>query len=122
MIVLSVTSQDAEKPIATLIHGAGGDELDAALLKLSRTIARQVVGFPTRVVSRKGEKDKELDEGEVLFEQPFMMMGEERKVGEVLEEWGAERGVKVKIVGMRRWSVSDPLEVKQELPETEDGA
>jgi elongation factor Ts len=51
-----------------------------------------------------------------------MMMGEERKVVEVLEEWGAERGVKVKIVGMRRWSVSDPLEVKQEVPETEDGA
>ncbi|KAK1926741.1 putative elongation factor ts (ef-ts) [Papiliotrema laurentii] len=109
--VLAATSRDAEKPIATLIHGPNGNDLETELSKLARTISRQIVGFPTKVIARKNEKD--LDEGEVLLEQPFMMMGEERKVGEVLREWGTERGIKVDVVGMRRWAVGDAIETDE---------
>lgn len=108
IIVLAAKSLDVEKPIATLIHGPQGVELEQDLSKLARTVSRQTVGFPTRVIKRSAS-DKDLDDGEVLLEQQFMMMGEERKVGEVLEEWGKERGIKVDIVGMRRWAVSDSL-------------
>lgn len=109
IIVLTAKSADADKPVASLIHGPSGNELEEDLSKLARTLSRQVVGFPTKVVKRREGKDKDLDEGEVLLEQQAMMMGEERSVGEVLQEWGKERGVKIDIAGMRRWAVADPL-------------
>lgn len=112
IVVLAATSQDPSKPIASLIHGPGGDELEEALSKMARTISRQVVGFPTRAISRKDGKD--LDEGEILLEQSFMMMGEDRKVADVLEEWGAAKGIKVDVVGMRRWAVGDITEESAE--------
>jgi elongation factor Ts len=111
--VLAATSLESDKPIASLIHGPKGSDLEADLSKMARTISRQVVGFPTRAISRKDAGAKELDEGEVLLEQSFMMMGEERKVGEVLEEWGAERGIKVDVVGIRRWAVGDAIAIEE---------
>lgn len=107
--VLAATSLESDKPIASLIHGPNGSELEADLSKMARTLSRQVVGFPTRAVSRKDAGAKDLDEGEILLEQSFMMMGEERKVAEVLAEWGTERKIKVDVVGMRRWAVGDPI-------------
>ena len=112
--VLMAKSLDKEKPIATLIHGPNGGDLEAELSKLARTVSRQVVGFPTKQISRNGVT--ELDDGEILLEQAFMMMGEERKVGEVIEEWGKERGLKVDIVGMRRWAVGDAIEGEEADP------
>ncbi|KAK8865998.1 hypothetical protein IAR55_001149 [Kwoniella newhampshirensis] len=107
IIVLSVTSMDKEKPIASMIHGPGGDALEKDLGDFARTIARQVVGFPTKAV-QKG--DSAVEDEEVLYEQPFMMFnGDDRKVKEVLEAWGKEKGVVVKVVGMRRWAVGDEL-------------
>ena len=108
IVVISTTSADPEKPIASLIHGAGGDQFEQDLSRLARTVARQVVGFPTKLIHRRSGGGVVEDE-EVLLEQPFMMMGEERRVGDVVEEWGRERAVKVNIVGMRRWALSDAL-------------
>lgn len=105
LVVLSVTSRDAEKPMASLIHGPGGDKLDEGLNKLARDVARQVVGFPTKAI----EKQAGVEEEEALLEQSFMMLGRSEKVREVLEAWGEERGVRVSVVGMKRWSVGDDL-------------
>lgn len=116
--VISATSLDKDKQIATFIHGPQGVELEQDLSKLARTLSRQIVGFPTKVIKRS-EGDKDLDEGEVLLEQQFMMMGEERKVGEVLEEWGQERGIKIDVAGMRRWAVSDSLASEEPVEEEE---
>ncbi|WWD17804.1 hypothetical protein CI109_102246 [Kwoniella shandongensis] len=108
IVVLSVTSLDAEKPIASMIHGPGGDVLEKDLGDFARTVARQVVGFPTKAVE-KGEGTAVEDE-EALYEQPFMMFnGDDRKVKDVLDAWGKEKGVVVKVVGIRRWAVGDDL-------------
>ncbi|ODN84482.1 elongation factor Ts, mitochondrial [Cryptococcus amylolentus CBS 6039] len=108
VVVLAVTGAEADKPIASIIHGPGGDELEKSLESLARTVARQVVGFPTKAIERG---DRAVEDEEVLMEQAFMMFqGDSRSVKEVLAEWGKERGVVVKVVGMRRWSVGDELE------------
>jgi elongation factor Ts len=91
--------------MASLIHGPGGDKLDEGLNKLARDVARQVVGFPTKSI----DKQAGVEEEETLLEQSFMMVGESDKVKDVLERWGEERGVRVTIVGMKRWSVGDDL-------------
>ena len=128
IVVLSATSSDLEKPISSLVHGPGGDDLERDLSKLARTIARQAVGFPTRFISRTSRGAEGVGgvaDEEVLLEQSFMMMGEERRVGEVLKEWGEQRGARVTVVGMRRWAVSDALATTGEQTEeatTEDGA
>ena len=105
LVVLNVVSRDNEKPMASLIHGPGGDVLDGDLNKLARDVARQVVGFPTKAI----EKQNGVEEEETLLEQSFMMLGKNEKVKEVLESWGQERGVRVTVVGMKRWSVGDDL-------------
>lgn len=105
LVVLSVTSRDTEKPMASLIHGPGGDKLDEGLNKMARDVARQVVGFPTKAI----EKQAGVEEEETLLEQSFIMLGQSEKVREVLESWGVERGVRVSVVGMKRWSVGDDL-------------
>ncbi|RXK36115.1 hypothetical protein M231_06606 [Tremella mesenterica] len=112
LVVLSVISADPEKPIASLVHGPGGPELENGLNELARGVARQTVGFPTRRIE-KGEVENE--EGEVLLDQDGMMLsisagGEGGSVRDILDRWGNERGVKVKVVGMKRWSISDVLE------------
>ncbi|WVQ97392.1 hypothetical protein IAU59_004504 [Kwoniella sp. CBS 9459] len=108
IVVLAVSSADAEKPIATIIHGPGGDQLEAEIGSFARTVARQVVGFPTKVIE-KG--DKPVEGEEVLLEQPFMMFnGDSRPVKEVLQAWGKEKGLNVRVIGMRRWAVGDELE------------
>lgn len=106
VVVISVQSRDSEKPMAARIHGAGGDELEKDLLALARTIARQVVGFPTTRIS-VGEGGE--GEEEALLSQQAMMFGKQELVGQVLEEWGVEKGLKVDVVGFRRWSVGDDL-------------
>ena len=117
MVVLGITSLDSEKPMASLIHGPGGEELEQSLVKMARTIARQIVGYPTKVISRKNSKEP-VEEGEALMDQPFMMLGEDRRVGEVLAEWGKERGVRVQVTGFRRWSVTDPIPTADTTDET----
>ncbi|OCF31077.1 elongation factor Ts, mitochondrial [Kwoniella heveanensis BCC8398] len=107
IVVLAVSSADAERPIATIIHGPGGDQLEAEIGAFARTVARQVVGFPTKVIE-KG--DKAVDGEEVLLEQPFMMFnGDSRPVREVLQSWGKEKGLNVRVIGMRRWAVGDEV-------------
>ncbi|WWC58665.1 uncharacterized protein I303_101209 [Kwoniella dejecticola CBS 10117] len=108
IIVVSVESLDAEKPMTTLIHGPDGDELEKDINEFARTISRQVVGFPTKVVEKL---DRPFENDEILYEQPFMMFnGDSRSVKEVLAEWGKEKGIRIKVVGMRRWAVGDEVE------------
>lgn len=110
-----MTSVDAEKPIASIIHGPGGDDLEKSTESLARTVARQVVGFPTKVIDRG---DRAVEDEEVLMEQPFMMFnGDSRSVRDVLAEWGKERGVVLKVIGMRRWAVGDEAEITEKETE-----
>jgi elongation factor Ts len=104
--VISAQSRDSEKPMAARIHGVGGDQLEKDLLDLARTVARQVVGFPTMRIS-PGEGGE--GEEEALLSQQAMMFGKQEPVAQVLEEWGAEKGLKVDVVGFRRWAVGDDL-------------
>lgn len=105
LVVLSVVSREEGKPMASLIHGPGGDKLDQELNKLARDVARQVVGFPTKAI----EKAQGVEDEEALLEQSFMMLGESDKVRDVLEKWGEQRNVRLTVVGMQRWSVGDDL-------------
>lgn len=91
--------------MAARIHGVGGDELEKDLLGLARTLARQVVGYPTLRIKHEGEGEPD----EALLSQQGMMFGKQETVGDVLEEWGKEKGLKVDIVGFRRWAVGDDL-------------
>ena len=112
LVVLSAVSADPEKPIASLVHGPGGDKLEEGLNQLARGVARQVVGFPTTRITRG---DVEGEDGEILLEQDGMMLssaagGLQGTVADILTAWGNERGVKVQVVGMRRWSIGDEIE------------
>jgi elongation factor Ts len=111
LIVLSTKSTSSSSPIMERV--ANEPSLGGDLQKMARAIARQVVGFPTKEVSREraGGQPVVLEEGEVspyLLDQPFMMyQGEQRTVKEVLEEWAAQRNVKVDVASIRRWTVGD---------------
>lgn len=105
IVVLSVTGA-ADKPIAALIAAPEGAQLDTELQTLARSLARQVVGFPTKALS-PGEG---VEDEEALLTQTAMMLGSEQKVAEVVKAWGAERGVNVEVVDMRRWAVADAIE------------
>jgi len=110
--ILSVTSLDPERPILERIGTE--EDLGSELQKLARAISRQVVGFPTKAVSREAsegdsaEGQLEDDASEYLEEQPFMMFqGEQRSVRDVLRSWGKDREVTVEVVGFRRWNVGE---------------
>ena len=51
---------------------------------------------------------------EVLEDQPFIVVGKEESVKEVLDMDGRARGVVFRIVTMRRWTLVDPLDVHEE--------
>lgn len=113
LAVLSILSTNGT-PI--LVRISSETSLGGELQKMARTAARQVVGFPTTAVSRPAavtgtSVEGGVAEGEVpeyLMEQPFMMyQGSEKTVKEVLEVWGEERGLKVGVEAMRRWTVGD---------------
>lgn len=114
VVVISAESA-TDKPMAARVHGAGGDVLEQDLLTLARTLARQVVGFPTARVEppTEAEKAEGAQEEESLILQQAMMFGKQETVKEVLEQWQEERGLKVRIEGMRRWAVGDVLEDAQ---------
>ncbi|KAK4689713.1 elongation factor Ts, partial [Tremellales sp. Uapishka_1] len=106
IVVLKVESLENEtNPIVRMM---GKDDLENQLLAMARNVARQIVGFPTKYIEGNlGEKE------ERLLEQPFMMyQGESRSVGTVLEEWAREKGVKISVVGMRRWSIGDEVDAE----------
>lgn len=111
LIVLSTKSTTSSSPIMERV--ANEPSLGGDLQKMARAVARQVVGFPTKDVSREraGGQPVVLEEGDVspyLLDQPFMMyQGEQRTVKEVLEEWAAKRNVKVDVASIRRWTVGE---------------
>jgi elongation factor Ts len=117
VVVLSAEST-TDKPMAARVHGAGGDELEKELLGIARTLARQVVGFPTLRVQLPTEQEKAegAEEEESLLGQQAMMFGQLAKgtVQETLDAWASEKGLKVKVVGMRRWAVNDTLPSAEE--------
>ncbi|GHJ86349.1 hypothetical protein NliqN6_2751 [Naganishia liquefaciens] len=111
LVVLSTISIDRASPIMDRV--ASEPTLGGDLQKMARAVARQVVGFPTKGVSRETSSGAPLvlEEGEVspyLLDQPFMMyQGEQRTVKEVLDEWATQRNVKVDVASIRRWTVGE---------------
>lgn len=105
LVIISVASNDGKQSVAQRL---GRDtSLASELQKLSRALARQIVGFPTRAISRGANEPGE-EGAEFLLEQPFMMyQGESRTVADVLKSWGNERGVALEVKAMRRWSVGE---------------
>ncbi|GJE89577.1 elongation factor TS-domain-containing protein [Phanerochaete sordida] len=77
------------------------------LAKLERSLARQIVGFPTTTLKpREGEEDEW-----ALYEQDFMMFPESNgaKVKESLRQWASSRGIEeeggVEVVDFAKWTV-----------------
>jgi elongation factor Ts len=111
LIVLSTISTSKASPIMERL--ASEPSLGGDLQKMARAVARQVVGFPTKAASKDQASGPPvvLEEGEVspyLLEQPFMMyQGEQRTVKEVLDEWAAERNIRVDVAAIRRWTVGE---------------
>ena len=110
--ILAIESTDQSRPILQRIGSE--DSLGVDLQKLARSISRQIVGFPTKAISRPDSAISEesgADEGEAppyLMDQPFMMFqGEQRPVKEVLQSWGTERALAIQVAGFRRWTVGE---------------
>ncbi|WOO85274.1 Elongation factor Ts, mitochondrial [Vanrija pseudolonga] len=104
VVVLRVESS-SDKPISTLVALPAGEELDKKLQALARSLARQVVGFPTKAVS-PGDG---VAEEEALLTQQAMMLGSDKPVADVVADFGKENGVNVEVVSIRRWSTEDEL-------------
>lgn len=106
LVIISVASNDGSKQ--SISQRLGQDtSIASELQKLSRALARQIVGFPTKAISRAANESGE-EGAEFLLEQPFMMyQGESRTVAEVLKSWGKEHGVEVEVKAMQRWSVGE---------------
>jgi elongation factor Ts len=105
VVILSVEGL-GDKPVAALIAAPEGEKLDKDLQALARSLARQVVGFPTKALSPGAGVEEE----EALLTQQAMLLGSDKKVADYLIEWGQERGVRITVAGMRRWSTSDEVE------------
>ena len=114
LVVLAVKSIDPAKPIARMLGGTdAGNQLETDLSSLARTVARQVVGFPTKAISAPSTAVKGENEAEYLMDQQPMMFpdaGEAPTVAEAIKAWGAQRAVEVQVVDMCRWSLADELE------------
>jgi elongation factor Ts len=113
LVVLAVKSVDPARPIARMLGGTeAGLQLEADIAALARTVARQVVGFPTKAIAAPSAAVKGQGEAEYLLDQQPMMFpdaGEAATVAEALEAWGAHRAVQVQVVDMRRWTLADDL-------------
>jgi elongation factor Ts len=105
VVVLSVEGL-GDKPVAALIAAPEGEQLDKDLQALARSLARQAVGFPTKALSPGGDVAEE----EALLTQQAMLLGSDKTVADYVIEWGQERGVRVTVASMRRWSTSDEVE------------
>jgi elongation factor Ts len=107
--ILSITSRKADHPILQRIGTE--DTLGTELQKLARAVSRQIVGFPTKAISRPvspADVTMQEEAPEYLHEQPFMMFnGDQRTVKEVLEVWGREKDLSVEVVAFKRWSVTE---------------
>lgn len=116
LVILSTVSTSGENILNRITKDTsiGGD-----LQSLARSLARQVVAFPTKAISRPTSSENgssptsaAVEEGEeaaeYLLEQPFMMYkGEQRPVREVLKEWGEKRGLELDVRAMKRWAVGE---------------
>ncbi|KAF9074868.1 elongation factor TS-domain-containing protein [Rhodocollybia butyracea] len=74
------------------------------LAKLERALARQTAGFMTLAIDKPRNAEDELET--VLYEQPFMMLGEEITVRTVLDQWQKKWGIEqVAVSDFVRWEV-----------------
>ncbi|KAG6900517.1 hypothetical protein C0993_009470 [Termitomyces sp. T159_Od127] len=79
------------------------------LTRLERSIARQIVGFPTTSITSDGQ-----DLESALYHQDFSMFPEYStdKVEVALEKWGSAQGLVdggVSVVGFKRWTVGENM-------------
>jgi len=96
------------------------DSFRADLERLERSLARQIVGFDTRLVrSPAGAQDES-----ALYEQPFMMHPESsgESVQSVLRNWASQRGLVesgkegdatggLEVVEFAKWTVGERVDV-----------
>ncbi|KAI8577111.1 hypothetical protein K450DRAFT_213300 [Umbelopsis ramanniana AG] len=93
---------------------SGGPASSPALSKLSRNVARQVVGFnPTflnesQAVVPEGADKKEFLETNVLTHQNYMLGG--GTVEEVVAKTGKDEGVDCEVIDYVRWEVGEGIE------------
>jgi elongation factor Ts len=93
---------------------SGGAASSPALSKLSRNVARQVVGFnPTflnesEAVVPEGTDTKEFLETNVLTHQNYMLGG--GSVREVVAKTGKDEGVNCEVIDFVRWEVGEGIE------------
>ncbi|KAI0695624.1 EF-TsMt 1 [Cytidiella melzeri] len=91
----------------------GSPEFTEGLAKLERSLARQIVGFPTtRIRTSTGEKE----EG-ALYDQEFMMYPSSNgeTVSRVLQQWSQERGLQdskdahagLEVIEFMKWTVGE---------------
>lgn len=68
---------------------------------------RPIHGDDQLISNEQGGKSGDGDGvSKYLIEQPFMMFGgEQRKVGEVLDQWGKEKDVVVVVKTITRWEL-----------------
>lgn len=85
------------------------------LAKLERSLARQIVGFPTTSV-RPSQDTADGDET-ALYSQQFMMHpgSNGQTVEAVLDQWAEERGLReagdggISVLGFEKWAVGEPI-------------
>lgn len=93
---------------------SGGPAASTALSKLSRNVARQVVGFnpsylnEVQAVIPEGTDAKEFLEASVLTHQGFILGG--GSVQEVVAKVGKDEGVECEVVDFIRWEVGEGIE------------
>lgn len=93
---------------------SGGPASSPALSKLSRNVARQVVGFnPTflnesQAVVPEGADKNEFLEASVLTHQNYMLGG--GTVEEVVAKTGKDEGVDCEVIDFVRWEVGEGIE------------
>lgn len=93
---------------------SGGPAASTALSKLSRNVARQVVGFnpsylnEVQAVIPEGTDAKEFLEASVLTHQGFILGG--GSVQEVVAKVGKDEGVECEVVDFIRWEVGEGME------------
>ncbi|KAG6889984.1 hypothetical protein C0995_012944 [Termitomyces sp. Mi166 len=78
------------------------------LMRLERSLARQIAGFPTTSITASGGQELET----ALYHQDFMMFPDYSadKVEVALKKWGSAQGLadgSVSVLGFKRWTVGE---------------
>ncbi|KAH8835530.1 EF-TsMt 2 [Flagelloscypha sp. PMI_526] len=90
----------------TLVEALKRETFSPGLDRLSRALARQIVGMNPSQIRAAPSSDE--SEQTALYNQPFMMYGEESQVEAVLRRWSQEHGLSeggVDVIEFSRWEL-----------------